>query len=792
MSFFDVLKSELNFNILLNQLECLLIYCSDEGLIYDANEVAIKVLQLDQKNYVGSCFYEHCKNKNFSLMKFFDEKNILNSGSFKETYLMENGKTYTILWKKIMLPFAADKIKDFLLIGNKVTKEKVSIEKLKESVHFYENVLSKLPTNVYWKDENSVYLGCNDRFAKIMDLPSRRAIKGMTDFDFGWDKEVAESFIAFDKKVMQTGKSLTTEDVFSEASGKVVTVLTNKTPLKSKNGKTIGVLAISVDITERKKMEGDLYQAKIAAEAANNAKTEFLENMRHDIRTPLTGITGFANIIAEELKNEKVKEYVDNLTASSQALQDLLNEILEVIKIGSHELPVAKKKFNLKEKMTDIFNLNRARAFHKHLDFSIEYDSKIPLYVIGDPMRIHRIVLELVTNALNFTDKGSVKIRTELAKKEEAKLVIKIIISDTGIGIPVDKQEEIFLQFKKLTPSYKGIYKGGAGFGLSIVKQFVNELEGEIYVDSQEGKGTTFTCILPLKRPLLEEENTREPETSVIEAASFEVAPTIESSERSVETVKPHRSHVLLVEDQAVAAKVGEIMLASLDCQVDIAKDGKSALELFNQHKYHLIFMDIGLPDIDGYEVTKRMRLLELSTDTHVPIIALTAHVDEENKQHCINVGMNAVLSKPLGKDKAKDILNAFIPYREQLEKSSIQQEVVGTLPEDKIIDLDLAKSLYGGKKEVALEMLKMLVDSFQEEEQKLQEAYKKKDWAEIGAIAHKLKGGSSYCGTVRLKQACGQLEVVIRDKETDRYPTLYHQMMAEIKAVKDAAKSIF
>jgi two-component system aerobic respiration control sensor histidine kinase ArcB len=791
MSFFDILKHEQNLNFVLNKIECLIVYCSNKGIIRSANKIAIKILQLDPKKYIGSNFYEYCQQKRFSLAKVLDAD--FSDSSFKETYHLKDGKFYTISWKKITV-LQEEKDECFLLLGNNITKEQNTIEKLQEAVYFYENILSKLPTNVYWKDENSAYLGCNDRLAKVMGLPSREAIKGMTDFDFDWGDNAAESFIALDKKVMQAGKSLTTEDVFKEASGEVVTVLTNKTPLKNKNGKTVGVLAISVDITERKKMEDDLYQTKIAAEMANNAKTEFLENMRHDIRTPLTGIVGFANIIAQEINDEKIREYVDNLTASSQSLQDLLNEILEVIRIGAQEIPVVKKKFNFKEKITDVFNLNRARASHRHLDFSLEYDNSIPTFIIGDPMRIHRILLELVANALNFTDKGSVTIKIELAKQEENNLVIKIMVSDTGIGIPLDKQEEIFLQFKRLTPSYRGVYKG-AGFGLSIVKQYVNELEGEIYVDSNKEEGSTFTCVLRLKKPLLEEEvEGKQGEISIVTAkvAPLESVPQVKCREEEIiQPIQSHAHPILLVEDQEVAAKVGKLILTGLDCQVDIAVNGKMALELFNKQKYSLIFMDIGLPDIDGYEVTKRIRLLELNTDAYIPIIALTAHVDEENKQNCINIGMNAVLSKPLNKERARDIISAFIPYYEQVSKVTVATTKTDSLlSEDKIIDFEVA-TLSGGKKEVVVEMLNMLVDSFKEEELKLQEAHKKEDWATIGAIAHKLKGGSSYCGTLRLKKACTQLETAVKEKRTYDYSRLYDQMIDEINAVKNEVKSI-
>ena len=204
--------------------------------------------------------------------------------------------------------------------------------------------------------------------------------------------------------------------------------------------------------------------------------------------------------------------------------------------------------------------------------------------------------------------------------------------------------------------------------------------------------------------------------------------------------------------------------------------------------------MDIGLPDTDGYELTKRIRLRELTKGTHVPIIALSAHVDVENNRHCIEVGMNAVLTKPLLKDKATDILDAFIPTRkipkkeaEKLEKEKqADQTITG-----KVFDLEAAKKTLGNEKLID-EMLGLLIRSFPEEIEKIEKAHAKSNWNGIGALAHKLKGGASYCGTVRLKEACGQLDTYIKSGEKDAglLEKLHKQMMDEIHAVEEFMKN--
>jgi two-component system aerobic respiration control sensor histidine kinase ArcB len=303
-----------------------------------------------------------------------------------------------------------------------------------------------------------------------------------------------------------------------------------------------------------------------------------------------------------------------------------------------------------------IIKLNQAKAKQKKLNLCFEYDPAIPTYLVGDPKRIQKIVLELVTNALNFTEEGSVNVSVKLAKKEGRGLVLKIIVADTGIGIAPDKQQEIYARFKRLTPSCEGIYKG-AGLGLSLIKQFVDELDGEIYVESEPKKGTTFICLIPLKEALLDDAfgTTRE--------KPYHSLPL--TTDASATLTKPDTkdlSQILLVEDSLIAVKIATLHLASLGCVIDHAPDGETGIRMAAQKHYDLILMDIGLPDIDGLDVTNHIRLNELNTEKPVPIIALTAHIDIENKQQLLQAGINAVLSKPLTENVLRDVLNTFIP----------------------------------------------------------------------------------------------------------------------------------
>ena len=267
---------------------------------------------------------------------------------------------------------------------------------------YFQKIISCMPNNVYWLNRECITQGCNKNVLKLVGLRSLDEFVGITYEEMGklagWTEGQAESFKRDDMEVMSTGvaKFNVEEPPLYDEKGNPVYYMSSRVPIFDDKHEAIGIVGISVDITELKRAEESLKQAKEAAEAANKAKTEFLENMRHDVRTPLTGIVGFANIIKDEADNQKMREYANNLIASSHALLDLMNEVLEAVKVSSGEIPILTKKFDLRKKLQEVINLHQAKARYKKIDLSFEYDKNLPTYFIGDPVRIHRIVLELV------------------------------------------------------------------------------------------------------------------------------------------------------------------------------------------------------------------------------------------------------------------------------------------------------------------------------------------------------------------------------------------------------------
>ena len=669
-------------------------------------------------------------------------------------------------------------------------KEKKKIqESYEELKEHYNSLLSLVPCHIYWKNKDGTYLGCNLLHAQNLGFSSPEEIIGKTDFQLPW-AEQADTLKAADQQVMNTKKNYTCEEEVLLANGVKACFLSKKAALLGANGEVKGVIGISFDISDQKQLESQLKEAKNKAESSSQAKTEFLENMRHDIRTPLSGIVGFSELLKSESNEPRIKEYADNLIASSHALLDLMDEVLEAVRVGSGEIPMLKRKFSLMQTFEQIIALNQARAHEKKLDLSLTGDSNLPCFVIGDKIRIHRIALELIGNALNFTDMGQVSVNVTLAKKEARQLVIKLTVTDSGMGIPKDKQQDIYLQFKRLTPSYQGIYKG-AGLGLYVVKQFMDELGGEIYVTSEAQKGTCFTCLIPLQEPLLDDDSGLD-EHEDLKVAAYMAPAKHQQSKASPIPAQQDKACacVLVIEDNYIAQTVARALLTPLACAVDVASNGVEALVLCTKNHYDLIFMDIGLGDgMDGYEVTHHIR--NGSTEIkNTPIIALTAHGGDESRQRCIEAGMDGVLTKPLTQAHAVDILKSFIPRlhetpaidlsksRKDLPDSDEELFQLNQLP---ILNSDDALKNCATH-EMLKELLTLLIKELPTDLECMKKAFKAHDYPLVEKTAHKIKGGAVYVGTIRMKYACQYVERYWKTGQRELFDALTHQAMSTIE----------
>ncbi|MDF1796740.1 MAG: ATP-binding protein [Coxiellaceae bacterium] len=358
-----------------------------------------------------------------------------------------------------------------------------------------QEIVENIPANVYWMDRKGNFLGCNNQMLKLLQLKSTEDYRGKTYKDL-YEKNHIDIIKQTDQEVMSTDKAIALEEVAFPYK----VYWSNKIPLHNRRNEVIGLLGVSIDITDRKKMERDIEHEKKRAETANYAKTEFIYNMRHDIRTPLTNMVGLTNILITKEEDPEKKEIIQDLLTSSEALLDLFNDLLTFSSFDEGAHNVQSKPFNLKEVIFQIQSIMSAAIQSKGIDLNIDYDDKIPDSLLGDQMRIHRILLNLVGNAIKFTDQGSVTLKTSLEEVQTKQVILKLSIEDSGMGIPQNKIGYIFGKFNRLEKSATGNHPG-TGLGLSIVKRFLQDIGGDIHVDSTIGVGSCFTCTIPFEIP---------------------------------------------------------------------------------------------------------------------------------------------------------------------------------------------------------------------------------------------------------------------------------------------------
>jgi|GEM_PF-1111118 len=412
--------------------------------------------------------------------------------SYKNPLLNENGEVIGVLG--IAVDISKRKKLEHEL---RQAKEQISIERNNFSVYL-DNILANVPEHLYWLDKNEVILGCNDKQARSLGFKNKSEIIGKSLQQIGqmvaWSQPMINDLHKNNQLIMQTGKGVIVEED-SIYEGEYKTLLSYKNPLIDKSGQIIGVLGITIDITERKRLECDLIAAKEQAEAANQAKTEFLMNMSHDLRTPLNGILGISQILYMNEQDETQKSYLYDILSSAGRLLALLNEIIDFSYI-EQGTPLKLGRFSIHEVVQETTELLMAEIKEKNLALRVEIETNVPSIIQSDKMRINRILINLLGNAVKFTPTGEIALIIATVEDNAKASWLMIQVKDTGIGMPEDKLSEIFDKFSRLTSSYRGIYKG-TGLGLYIVKKFVAELGGSINVESKLEQGSTFTCLLP-------------------------------------------------------------------------------------------------------------------------------------------------------------------------------------------------------------------------------------------------------------------------------------------------------
>jgi PAS domain S-box-containing protein len=535
----------------------------------------------------------------------------------KEVVFQRDSENYPVQ----ILGFARD------ITERKESEEKISLSErqmkfAQELAHLGSWELD-LETNVIsWSDEVFRIFDMENSLSEV----HLNTIKGIFPLDF------ANAFLEQIEITMEYGIVQKSEIKIGQEGINIQYIISAMHPFKDHTGKTVKIYGSFLDITPLKTMQEELIFAKNRAEEAARAKSQFLSTMSHEIRTPLNGVIGMTNLLLEESKDPSIREHLDILKFSGETLLSLVNDILDLNKIDSGNVQIENLEFNLNFLASNIISLYQTKAKEKNIELNLMVEGLLP-QIIGDPYRLTQILGNLVSNAIKFTQDGKVELKIGVLRQSEKELTIIFEVVDTGIGIPKEKQKQVFDLFIQAESHTSRMY-GGTGLGLAIVKKLVELMKSEIQLESEQGRGSRFFF-----------------EVSFAKGES--ILEIVETKITNLKTGSMEGKRVLLVEDNNINVSVASRFLKKWGLVVDVAENGKVALEKIAKSDYDLILMDLQMPVMDGFEATKNIRAVD--KHRNLPIIALSADALRETKEKVFRYSMNDYILKPFNPDVVKE-----------------------------------------------------------------------------------------------------------------------------------------
>jgi signal transduction histidine kinase/CheY-like chemotaxis protein len=520
--------------------------------------------------------------------------------------------------------------------------------------------------------------------------------------------------------------------------GEEIWVLISGAPFYDELGNVIGSLGIHYEITDRKNLEANLEIAKEKAVYAQQAEQQFLANMSHEIRTPLNAIIGMSHLLKDSEPNANQIEFIDILSNSASLLKNLVSDILDISKIDAGKVEQYNTSFDLGLLTNKLKQTFSQRAFEKSIQLKLK-ENYSSIYIFTDQSWLSQILMNLISNAIKFTNEGEIIISINASDVENNKIKLDVEIIDTGIGLSANEIKMIFNEFQQANKSIRKEF-GGTGLGLSIASKLVRILGGELNTRSIKGKGSTFYFSLVVDKSI-------EKATNLL---------SIHSSNNSFSGV-----NLLVVEDNLMNQRYISTLLKKWDITFRIAENGREAVNMFSD-SYDLVFMDLSMPIMNGYEATKRIRSISMGKD--IPIIALTASTFLSKKQLALQSGMTDFLAKPFTPDELKRMIEKHIV----IKSLPIQEKTSFTFNEK--LNQETLTSLYNGDYVYAFDMFSTFNKIIDDEFVQLKTALKNNNIERIKAISHKIKPMFSMVGIPSITNIFEEIANEKESKEIEFY----------------------
>jgi len=649
-------------------------------------------------------------------------------------------------------PFKQENASDELLdivnyLDGQINSRKQAEQMLRISEEKYRNITANMRLGLLEVDNEEVITFANQSFCEMSGYALSELLGEKASLLFA--KEEQAAILQQKNELRKQGHSDAYEISLCNKKGEPRWWLISGAPQYNDKGEMVGSIGIHLDITKQKKLEYELMEAKLQAEKSAQAKEIFLANMSHEIRTPMNAIMGMSHQLNKTTLNSRQSLFLDAIHNSAEHLLVIINDILDISKIEAGKLNLENIGFSLSAIVKSAMQVMQHKAEEKGLILSASIDENISPVLIGDPYRFKQVLLNMISNAVKFTERGAIGVNCCLQDKANGGQLLRITITDTGIGMDEVFLGQLFTNFSQEDDSVARKY-GGTGLGMSICKKLIELMSGSIEVHSRKHEGTSITFTLPFKTG-------RESDLPAKEEINFNSS-----------LLKGSR--ILLVEDNEMNRLVATTVLENYEIDFVEAVNGEEAISLLASEKFDLVLMDVQMPVMNGIEATKNIRK---NISTSIPIIALTANAIKGESDKCLAAGMNAYISKPF--EEAVLVRTIASLLGKEINTLPVQTTVV--YGEDCLYNLDHLRKLSGGDEKFVTKLISMFVKTAPQSFSEMKNALRRNDFEKIKSVAHSLKPSIDNLGIVSMKTKIRQIESYpFADASTDEL----HQLIEE------------